>query len=221
MAHELTHPYAYDERLRDYLAPDDPRVRRNRPYKVGRQTVYLRVIRGKRPHFWDPTGGGGGGGIESMAHIFAKKFYKERMFFSATVAGQRFLIRFATCELEQRLSERTPDVSATVSECWPPFMRAGDRFLIEIHAQNAIHQNPGRREALERIGVPCVEIHLPLQAIDWKFDARRDPDDERARFEDYMRGMLATPFDVDWIVPNPPPRFAGSPETIALLQPRP
>lgn len=221
MANELLYPYAYDEELQDYLAPDDQQVRQDRPYKVGTKTVYLRVPTEKRRHFWDPTpGGGGGGGIETAAHVYAKKFYKHRMHFAGTILRQPLLIRFEDCILEQRLDERTPDLTATILECWPPFMKRGDKFLIEIHATNSVFDNPRRPEALARIGIPCIEVDLPTTAIEWKFKPNADPDAERKRFEAYMDKVLSEPFHCRWIVPNPPPTFIAADETITLIRPQ-
>lgn len=206
MASELLHPYAYDEDLRDYLAPDDKRVVRGRAYKIGFRNVYLRDIKGKRLHFAE-RGSSGGGGPESYAHIYAKKFYKEKMGFFGVVARQHLLVRFETCILEQRLDERTPDLTATISECWPPFFPQGSKFLLEIHAKNSVFDNPGRPQALARIGVPCIEVDLPLTAINWKFRTNFDPDIERRRFEAYMNAVLRAPIRTRWIVPDIAPIF--------------
>ena len=221
MASDLLYPYAYDEDLKTYLAPDDSRVQRYRTYKVGIQSVQLRTITGKRPHFWDPSGmggGEGGGGPETAAHIFAKTFYQNRMFFSATLCKQLVLIRFEKCDIEQRLEERTPDLLATISECWPPFFKQGSKFILEIHAKNAIFQNTGRREALERIGVPCIEVDLPERAVNWQFNSKYDTQRERQLFEEYMTKILTAPFNVRWIVPTPPPTFDVSTEPISFIR---
>lgn len=222
---DLLYPYGYDEDLRTYLTPDDPRVVEGKSYKVGNKIVRLRRVTGKRPHFWDSSGaggnGGGGGGPETAAHIFAKQFYQDRMFFYAVIKGQPLLIRFATCVLEQRLDERTPDLTATILECWPPFFEIGSRFLIEIHATNAVDDNLGRRAALQTLGVPCIEVDIGRTAIDWKFDKKNDPEKEWRRFVNYMSQVLATPYNARWIVPQNPPAHVESSHLKQLLRQAP
>jgi hypothetical protein len=218
MSARLRHPYAYDEDLKAYLAPNDLRIVPGKIYKRGFMPVRVRIIPGKRPHFWDFThcGGAGGGGDETDAHIFAKKFYQDRLYFYARVRGPPIFIRFTTCAVEQRLDNRTPDLQAIISECWPPFFQIGSKFILEIHAHNSIDDNKGRREALEQIGVPCIEVHLPDTAINWPFNSDSNPVQEWAKFENYMTTVLRDPYHAEWIVPNPPPIHRESANTISL-----
>jgi hypothetical protein len=213
---DLTYDYAYDKDLGDFLAPDDPRVRPRHPYKVGTLTVFLVRAEERCWHFRRSRGSGGTGSNETPAHIFAKKFFKEQMQFYATIQGQPLLIRFESCEVEQRIDMRQPDFTATVSECWPPFLRKGERFLLEIHAHNDVDRDPARRPALEQIGIPCVELHLPEKAVSWK-PGGEDRESRRQRFERYMRTVLADPYYVEWVVPKSGVRYALSAESLQMF----
>jgi len=212
----LLFPYAYCADANDYFTPDEPRAHSS-VMTVGRSQVHVRRSTLGRLHYYHPERGGGHGatGPETAAHIFAKKYLKHRMRFYGIVDGERMLVRFGSCALEQRLDARTPDLTAEISYVWPPRYPAGTTFLVEIHATNGAVRDPARIPALRAFGFPCVEVTVPERLVKWKFDESKH-ESTRERFEKNMSEFMRMPH-ATWLVPEKAEPYPAAVETIRFL----
>jgi hypothetical protein len=213
--HRLLIPYAYCNEHRNYYPPDDPHIDQCDLY-VGVEQVSVRRSRLGRLHFYRPGSGGGATGPETAAHIFAKILLKRYMRLYAVLEGEQVLIMFRTCEVEQRLNNRTPDVTIVLEYMWPPRFASGTTLLVEIHATNDAKRDPTRIPALCEMGYPCIEITLPAKAVDYKFEGN-DPAAIRRSFERYMETVMHKPYTCTWLVPEGVERWRNSPDIVSIL----
>jgi hypothetical protein len=211
----LLYPYAYCADAGAYFTPDDPRAQLH-VMTVGSSRVSVRRSARGRSHFYHPEGGGHGAtGPETAAHIFAKMYLQRSKRFYGIVDGERTLVRFGSCAVEQRLNARTPDVTVQIAHVWPPRYPAGTTFLIEIHATNGAVRDPARIPALRAFGFPCVEVTVPERLVKWRFNESKD-EYARDRFEKEMVHFMRMPH-ATWLVPENVKPYPTAGETVRFL----
>ena len=161
--HPYRHPIAYDRELFRYVTRLRAQIGKN--YWRGSMRLRIRHSTRGNPHFWDVDkvggwdgSGGGGGGPESVLHIFMKQCVADNGYLLVCIDGNPVFLGFNDAKVEQRLDNRTPDVTATLTDCYPAYFTPGSKILIEVHVTNDVKLGSERWIQLRSFGFPVIEI---------------------------------------------------------------